>query len=131
MTEPNIVRSKRQHIEQETAGSFFGLYPNVMVGFNVFILHCNALRSIYTALRSIHTALSLIPTNYKGQHTNPTAYSACALGMHCNALSLIHTTFRSVQTVLSSMRVLTLNFISRSSSTSPGVHVGGTCEEEN
>ena len=27
MTEPNIVRSKRQRIEQETAGSFFGPLP--------------------------------------------------------------------------------------------------------
>ena len=27
MTEPNIVRSKRQRIEQETAGSFFRPLP--------------------------------------------------------------------------------------------------------
>ena len=27
MTEPNIVRNKRQRIEQETAGSFFGPLP--------------------------------------------------------------------------------------------------------
>ena len=60
MTEPNLVRSKRQRIEEGTAGSFFGPLPKRYSKFYVFILRCDALRSIYNALSSIHTALSLI-----------------------------------------------------------------------
>ena len=64
MTEPNVVRSKRQGIEEGTAGSFFGPLPKRYgrcILFVIYIfLHCDASRSIQSALRSIHTASRLI-----------------------------------------------------------------------
>ena len=43
MTEPNIVRSKRQRIEEGTAGSFFGplskRYGRCMLSFICVVMH--------------------------------------------------------------------------------------------
>ena len=64
MTEPNVVRSKRQRIQEDTAGSFFGPLPKrygrCILSLTYVSLHCDASRPIQFALRSIHTASRLI-----------------------------------------------------------------------
>ena len=53
MTEPNIVRSKRQCIEEGTAGSYFGPLPK----------HYGMCIYIYYALRSIEIHLCHVVTD--------------------------------------------------------------------
>ena len=56
MTEPNIVRTRRQRIEARNPGSWSGLLLKCYSKYTN-ILHCDALRSIWIALQSISDAL--------------------------------------------------------------------------
>ena len=57
MTEPNIVKSKKQRIQEETAGSFFGALPQ-RYGKPLFIYYASS--SIFIASRLISDATSSI-----------------------------------------------------------------------
>ena len=82
MAEPNIiVRSKRQHIEEGTAGSYFGPLPN-HYGMCMYIYY--ALRCIEIHLRHVVIHLYCIEFNILESNNDPRSK------MHCDALSLIH-----------------------------------------
>ena len=65
MTEPNKVRSKRQHIEEGTAGSYFGPLPKC------FIYIYYALLCIEIHLRHVVTNLHCIEFDILESNNDP------------------------------------------------------------